>query len=384
MNVIFLSPAFPPTAHLLCAALRARQVSVLGVGDEPLSDDREERRALSEYAFEPEMADYAVLHRSVARLRDRHGVIHRIDSNGERWLDFEARLREDFDVPGLRPAALARQRSKLGMAEIFAAAGIPHPPGIRASSVKGVREFANVHGFPLIFKPDTGSGAIRTFTVQSHEELELALEAPLDAHIVQPFIEGEIVTFDGLADGDGRIVFSTSHVYDQGIMQVRLGRLDGYYYSLRDIPFELQSLGARALAAFDVRERFFHLEFFARPGGSYVALEMNLRPPGGFTTDMINYACEIDVYALWAAAITGESLTGFSYERKYHTAHAGRRTERRYRLPHDVLLRELGPALVLHRPIPAAFADTMGDTMYLLRHAELDPLKRAIALVQDV
>ncbi len=25
-----------------------------------------------------------------------------------------------------------------------------------------------------------------------------------------------------------------------------------------------------------------------------------MRPPGGFTTDMFNYACDIDIYRVWA------------------------------------------------------------------------------------
>jgi hypothetical protein len=203
----------------------------------------------------------------------------------------------------------------------------------------------------------------------------------LSKHLVQPFISGDIITYDGLTDREGNIVFSASHVYDVGIMQLRQRRHDGYYYSLRVIPPELEELGALAVSAFGLRERFFHLEFFARPDGSYVALEMNLRPPGGFTTDMMNQAGNIDVYSLWARALLGERLDAIAYDRKYHTAHAGRRRQRRYRLGHEELVRELGASLVAIESIPAAFADTMGDTMYLLRHAELTALQHAIELV---
>jgi hypothetical protein len=97
---------------------------------------------------------------------------------------------------------------------------------------------------------------------------------------------------------------------------------------------------------------------------------------------MMNAACDIDVYALWAAALCGEPLDGFSFERKYFTAHAGRRRQRRYSLAHETLVSELGSTLVAHRPIPDQFAATMGNTMYLLRHRELPALRDAIALVQ--
>lgn len=199
---------------------------------------------------------------------------------------------------------------------------------------------------------------------------------------MQPFINGPIVTFDGLTNYAGSIVFCASHVYDAGIMRVRSGALDGHYYSLRAIPEALEELGKRAVAAFDLRAQFFHLELFQGSDGSYTALEMNLRPPDGFTTDMMNEAGNIDVYSLWARAITGDPLTNVDYRREFHTAHAGRRRGRVYRHTHEDLVHGLGRTLRSVRPIPAAFAHTMGDTMYLLRHPELDALRRAIALVQ--
>jgi hypothetical protein len=328
------------------------------------------------------MAEYEVLHRAVEGLRTRHGRLDCIDSNGEHWLAAEARLRDDFDVPGLRSAELRRHVSKLGMAESFRAAGIPHPPGIAADCGERVRAFAEEHGFPLVFKPDSGSGAVNTFIVANVRELEQTVSRELPGYVVQPFVSGDIVTYDGLTDSAGQIVFSASHVYDVGIMQLRQGRLDGYYYSLRSIPKRLGELGARAVAAFGLRARFFHLEFFARPDGSYLALEMNLRPPGGFTTDMMNYAGNIDVYALWARALTGESLAAIAYEREYYTAHVGRRREHEYRSSHEELVPALGSTLVAVEPVPDAFADTMGNTAYLLRHAELGALKHAIERVR--
>ena len=222
-----------------------------------------------------------------------------------------------------------------------------------------------------------------TFRVSTEAELEAALRQPLEGHVVQPFIEGDIVTFDGLVDQAGRMVFCMSHAYDRGIMEVRTGVLDGFYYSLRDIPPALEQVGRQALAAFALRRRFFHLEFFACPDGSYAALEMNVRPPGGFTTDMMNFACEFDVYALWAAVMLGDSLEDFSYERKFHTAHAGRRDKRAYAHSPEALPGQLGDTLVAVNPIPDAFAVTMGNTAYLLRHRRLEPLLDAIRRVQQ-
>jgi hypothetical protein len=383
-RILYLSPAFPPDSHLFCVAAHSRGASVLAVGDVPESDLLPEaREALEAYVFEPRMGEYDVLLGIVTSLIAEHGPIDFVESNGEHWLEVEGRLRDDLGIEGLKAQDVRRLRSKLAMAEAFERAGVPYPPGVRCSSPQVVRDFAATHGLPLVFKPDSGSGAVATFRVSTEAELEAALLQPLDAHVVQPFVDGDIVTFDGLVDGEGRVVFCTSHAYDRGIMELRSGVVDGFYYSLRSIPPALEQIGRQALAAFCLRRRFFHLEFFARPDGSYVALEMNVRPPGGFTTDMMNFACDFDVYDLWAAVIVGDSLENFSYERKFHTAHAGQRRQRAYWHSPEALKTLLGETLVSVRPIPAAFATTMGDTAYLLRHGRLETLLDAIAMVQQ-
>ncbi|QOL52278.1 ATP-grasp domain-containing protein [Massilia litorea] len=383
MRILYLSPGFPPNSHLFCVAARARGANVLAVGDIPEQDlPPEARQAFEAYVFEPRMGEYERLLGVVQSLVALYGPIDFVESNGEHWLEVEGRLRDDLCIEGLSAQDVRRLRSKLAMAQVFETAGVPHPPGIRCVSPEVVRDFAATHGLPLVFKPDSGSGATSTFRVSTPAELDAALLLPLDNHIVQPFVEGVIVTFDGLVNREGGVVFCTSHVYDSGIMEVRTGTLDGYYYSMRSIPPALEDVGRRALAGFGLRRRFFHLEFFWRPDGSYLALEMNVRPPGGYTTDMMNHACDFDVYALWAAVMMGDLLEDYRYERKFHTAHAGRRHERVYALSPETLREQLGDTLVLVQSVPDAFASTMGNTMYMLRHWQLAQLLDAIKLVQ--
>jgi hypothetical protein len=52
-----------------------------------------------------------------------------------------------------------------------------------------------------------------------------------------------------------------------------------------------------------VSRKIFHFEFFRQDDGHLVALEVNIRPPGGLTTEMFNYANDIDIYAEWAHII---------------------------------------------------------------------------------
>jgi len=384
MRFLFLSPFFPPNAPMFCRALHARGAEVLAVGDQaPEHQPPELEGVLSEYVFEPGMQDYRALRDAVAILSARHGLIDRLDSNSEHWLEAEGRLRDDFSVSGLGYAEVRALRSKLKMGKVFVTAGIAYPPTMRSHPDDSVRSFAQLHGLPLVFKPDAGSGAVDTFVVKDEAELEAALARRLSGHVVQPFVSGNIVTFDGLTNAAGEIVFCTSHAYDLGIMQVRESQADGHYYSLRTIPQELERIGRLAVAAFAIRERFFHLEFFARPSGDYMGLEINVRPPGGYTTEMMSAACDFNVYDLWAGVVTGQSLAGFSYERRYHTAHAGRRAKHAYRLSPQQLSQALGKVLFCVQSVPEAFSATMGNVAYLLRSANLDELRHAVALVQD-
>ena len=88
------------------------------------------------------------------------------------------------------------------------------------------------------------------------------------------------------------------------------------------------------------------------------------------------------MHTLWATILSGGASEGIEYQRRYYTAHAGRRTSHRYRLSHEQLERELGDTLFSVQPVPDAFAATMGNVAYLLRHPELAALQHGISLVQ--
>jgi hypothetical protein len=383
MNVVFISPHFPPQFFHFVTALRERGVNVLGLGDTPYDSLRPElREALSEYFFTPNLNDYDALLRAVGYFTWRHGRIDRIDSLNETWLEVESRLREDFHVPGLLPADIARLRTKLGMHDVFKQAGVAHPDGIPVKNAAGVKAFARSVGYPLVLKPDVGVGAVRTFKVSSDAEVDAALTEPLPGYMAQAFVRGAIVTYDGLVDREGHIVFRLSHEYSDGVMEVVLEQRDIFFWSLKEIPPALEALGRRAVAALGLRERWFHLEFFRLSDGSFVALEANLRPPGGFMTDMMNYACDIDVYRLWARLLTGEDLRDFRYTPRYHVCHSSRRASRRYRYSHSELVAMLGDSLLMHRELPAVYHTALGNEMYLTRHAHLADIREAARLIQ--
>jgi hypothetical protein len=386
MNFVFISPHFPPQYFHFVTALRERGVNVLGIGDAPYDTLRQElRETIREYFFLPNLNDYDALLRATGYLTWRHGRLDRIESLNESWLELESRLREDFNVPGLNLTDIRRLRSKSGMASVFKDAGVPHPELEPVQSAAQVKAFARRVGYPLVLKPDVGVGAAHTFKVSSDAEVEQALAQPSSApYVAQAFVQGTIVTYDGLVDRDGRILFTLSHQYSDGVMEVVTERRDISFWSLKEIPATLDALGRKAVAALGLRERWFHLEFFRLPDETFMALEANLRPPGGFMTDMINYACDVDVYRLWARIVTGDPVSDFRYTPKYHVCHVARRSGRPYRHSHEEVVGRLGPSLLLHdASLPSVYQAAMGTEMYLTRHEDLERMREDVRFIQS-
>ena len=117
---------------------------------------------------------------------------------------------------------------------------------------------------------------------------------------MEQFIEGLVVTYDGLVNRDGEVVLAASTRYDQSVMDVVNKDRHMSYVCHPEIDPAIEEAGRKILKAFDVRERFFHIELFQTTDGRVIALEVNMRPPGAWMTDAINFTYDIDIYAEWA------------------------------------------------------------------------------------
>lgn len=373
MNIVYLSPHFPPNYHLFSVRLRELGATVLGLADEPyefLHPDL--RSALVEYFRVNNLHDYGELVRALGYFTHRYGKIDRLDSLSEYWLETEAALRTDFNIPGIKLDEISKIKRKSEMKKVFRQAGVKVAPGSIVRSPEEAMAFISEYGYPAVAKPDIGVGAAKTYRVDSDESLEFFLEdcLPVD-YFMEKFVEGTIETFDGLTDQSGNIVFFTSHKYSQGIMETVNADDDIYYYSLREIPADLEAAGRATVAAFDIKERFFHIEYFRTPENKIVALEVNLRPPGGLTTDMFNYANDIDIYREWANILVNDMFES-EYSRPFHCCYVGRKTNKRYKYSHADILALHGANIAHHEPISGVFSMALGNYGYLVTSPQLD------------
>lgn len=386
MNHVYLSPHFPPNYHYFCVHLRRLGVNVLGLADEPYEWLRQDlKEALTEYYRVEDMHSYDQLLRACGYFTHRYGKIDRIDSHTEYWLETEARLRTDFNVEGPKLHDLGLIKRKSAMKEAFLKAGVAAPRGALVERLDDIWRLADEVGYPLVAKPDVGVGAANTFKLRGPEDVQRFWAGkPATPYLVEEFIHGPILTFDGLTDREGNPVFYTSLTYSQGVMETVNEDRHIYFYNLREIPNDLEEAGRRLLKAFGVRERFFHFEFFrSERTGQIVALEVNMRPPGGPILDLFNYAHDIDLYWEWANIVVNNRFVE-SFARKYHCCFVGRKYNKNYAHSHDQILAAFGRNIVHHQAMPSVFALAMGDYYYFVRSADLDEVLAAARFIQEL
>jgi hypothetical protein len=197
------------------------------------------------------------------------------------------------------------------------------------------------------------------------------------------FIDGIIITYDGLIGQNGDILFESSTFYDQSIMDVVNNDDHVHYISLPVIPEEVKNAGSRIIRSFNVRERFFHIELFkSRQNGELIALEVNMRPPGAWMTDSINFTHDMDIYREWANMVVNGKVDG-PFIGKYHTGYASRKNHKQYLHDHDAILRRLNGQIVKHSAIEPVFSRAMGNYAYQFRTETLEEVKQIINFIQE-
>lgn len=384
MNFIFISPHFPPNYCHFCVALANHEgVNVLAIADEPYDALYPElKSALTEYYWVSDLNDYDQLLRACGFFTHKYGKIDRIDSLNEHWLLLEAKLRTDFNVDGPKIDQIGYIKHKSLMKQRFIEADIPVAPGQPVDTLAGAQAFIKEVGFPVVLKPDIGVGATDTYKISNETELvQFFAHKSITGYFMEAFIEGTICSFDGVTNRQGEPLFFTAHQYSQGVMDVVNQDDHVYYYSYRQIPQDLEALGRRILAAFEVQARFFHFEFFRTADNQLIALEVNMRPPGGLTLDMFNYANDIDIYREWANIVVNNHFEK-TYHRPYHCAHVGRKTYKTYRYTHQAIMTRYGDKIAHYQAMPPLFVRAMGNYAYLVRTSTLDELLQVADFIQ--
>ncbi len=375
MNFLFISPMFPKSYWHFCDRMKHHGVNVLAIGDMPNREISDElKRSVTEYCYIDDMENYENVYRCVAYLASKYGKIDWLESNNEYWLELDAKLRTDFNInTGMKEDIIKIFKTKSGMKAYYKKAGVKTARYHLVDTLENGKKFVEEVGYPVVVKPDNGVGAAATYKLNNNQELEDFYKIEhITQYIMEEFVNGLIISYDGIANSQHEVLFETSHVFPNSIMDVVNKNSDMHYYSLRKIPDELVKLGRSVVKQFPVNARFFHCEFFQlledRPGlgnkGDFIGLEVNMRPPGGYSPDMMNWANDIDVYDIYGDMVVYDHSNYYT-DRPYHCVYCGRRDGKNYYYNDDALVAMYGNHIMMNERMPDILSGAMGTSMSL-------------------
>lgn len=391
MNVIFISPHFPLHFWNFCDRLKRLGVNVLGIGDAPYDSLASEvKNSVGEYYYVTSLEDYDQVYRAVGYYIGRYGRIDYVESQNEYWLELEARLRTDFNITsGWKTDELQSVKLKSQMKLGYRRAKVKTARHHLIDQLDEALQFATKVGYPVIVKPDNGVGASNTWKVGDEAGLtnlyhETLAHYPAHHFIMEEFVPGHIETFDGITDAQGNIVFYTGQVMMATPLAMLQGTGENVSYTQNVQATDLNDIGPRVVKAFGLRNRFFHFEFFRldedKKGlgkrGDVLGLEVNMRAPGGYIPDKMNYAYNVDVYQIWAEALTlGENRSFPNYHFQRYVTHFGRSEKVEYKRSADEVRAQLGHKLLLEKVPPKSISGGMGAQVFVAWSESLPELE---------
>ena len=374
-NLIFISPNFPTNYWKFCRELKNNGIRVLGIGDQSYDElSPELKSSLDEYYKVFSLENYDEVYRATAFFISKYGRMDWIESNNEYWLERDAMLRTDFHIEsGWQVKDLGRIKYKSGMKEYYHRAGIRTARYHIVDDYESCMRFIREVGFPVIVKPDNGVGAASTYKLDDEQELWGFLndKDPGMRFIMEEFVTAEVNSYDAIIDSHGNPLFETGNVTPYSIMDIVNNGDNSLYYIVKDLADDVRAAGRAAVASFGVKSRFVHFEFFRLTKDQYmgkkgdvVALEVNMRPCGGFSPDMMNYANSTDVYKIWADMIAFDRSTKPQGEH-FFCAFAGRRDGKPFLLSNEELAQKYAANIRMMERIPEALSGAMANQMYI-------------------
>ena len=378
MNFVFISPHFPENFYHFCESLKRNGVNVLGIGDTDYNNLRPElKSSLNEYYRVNSLENYNDVFHAVAYFTYKYGKIDWLESMNEYWLLQDARLRTDFNITsGIRNDQIDFIKYKSEMKALYELAGVKTARYHVVDNYENTKAFIAEVGYPVIVKPNNGVGASHTYKIKSDEELDYFFATRDNTEIImEEFINGELVSYDGIANSKREVIYETSHVFPRQVMNIVNEQMDCFYWSRREIPEDLKDAGRRVIKAFPSNSRCFHCEFFVlnedKEGlgkkGDILGLEVNMRTPGGITPDMMNYAADINIFDIYAKMVCYDEARIDTTHKKYYCVYASRRKEHHYNTSLEDVKNRYAANIVTTFTNAPAIATAMGDYVLVAR-----------------
>lgn len=394
MNFVYISPNFPERYYKFTEALKRVGFNVLGVGDCPYNNLHPRcRNSLNEYYGCWQMENIYAKEEALRYFENKYGHIDFLESNNEYWLESDAILREKFNITtGQYPSDMLKIQSKAEMKKYFMAAGAKVARFCIASDIDTCKTLIKKVGYPTFIKPVIGVGAQKTYKIENENDLiNFFKEKDASTYMMEEYLDGEIVSFDGVCNSKSEVVFAVSEHFPTPIDVVLHKQIDNYYYCDPNIPADFLEIGKNVVKSFGIKKRYFHIEFFKlkkdKKGlgkkGDYIALECNMRAPGGTTPDLINFASSVSSYDIWADVMmfdenrqnmNHEKYIGMAFTRRDHFSYIHTDYDVQHKYHNNICM---------SGRTPAALADALGDSYFYAKFKTLEEAMEFVKYCQE-
>jgi len=385
-TILLISPDFPYTYWQFARAFKNNGMTVLAIGGTPYEQlTNELKECVDKYYCCNDMQNLDEMYKYVGWLINEFGPIDFLESNNEFWLQNDSKIREHFNIrTGLFPKELEELQQKSSMKKYFEKAGIKVAPYILVDDYESLELFAKKYGFPLFCKPDIGVGAGSNYKINNFEELIEFFNAKdkFLKYICEVFVTSKnITTFDGIANIDSEVVVCDSMVFPSSIFEVKKQGNDLFYYVSNSVDERLVKLGSNVIKEMGLKNRFFHIELFTAEAdcegsyckGDYVGIEVNIRTPGGYTTDLINFGLSTNIYQIFADTICF-NYSNVKVQSRYYSACASRRTSHHYFFNDSDIKRTYNNNICFSGDYPFILSDIMGDKFYMAKFEKYEDM----------
>ena len=382
MNFVMISPNFPTTYWRFAEALKKNGLNVLGVGDTPFNElSPELKNNLTEYYFLADLNNYQELFKAIAHFSFKYGKIDWLESNNEYWLEYDARLREDFNIKtGFNLSQIQAYKKKSLMKEYFKKAKVVTARYELVTTLANANSFVKKVGYPIFVKPNIGVGANHSFKINNLAELKSFFAKPAKTeYIMEEFIDGQVVSFDGIANSKSEVIFYASNEFPVPNFEIVNDFADDFYYTVPKPDLDFVKVGQRTVKAFNIKQRYFHIEYFRlskdKKGlgkrGDIIGLEANLRPAGGLTPEMINAANGISSYSIYADVIVHDKSLQKEASTRFYVAEVARRDKHKYVNSNADVIEKYKASIILTGRYPTQIAIGMGEYYFIAKFASL-------------
>lgn len=236
-----------------------------------------------------------------------------VTSSSEYFIAPAAAAAAALGLPGPHADAIARCRDKEAQREALAAAGVPVPRFVAASTVDEALVAADKLGLPVVLKPVSGSGSVGVRLCEDADEArdhatvllagtvnERGLPIPARL-LVEELAVGPELSAEAF---DGRVV---------GLVRKHLGTPPWFVEIGHDFPAALadderaalESCTSAALAALDLSFGPVHVELRLTAKGP-VVIEVNPRLAGGNIPELVRHASGVDLVTEAVRLVVGE------------------------------------------------------------------------------